>query len=197
MICLELLGMSRAGKTTHKNKLVKLMDDNQIETIGLSRPKIPFSEFDSAYHFHRFLIDYYNQEIDKNKDKDLIIIDRGFYDRSILLHFDYEHGQISDSKYNLLNNELKSLRNKVDCGFVFMIDPRKSLVRLPLQRLKGRDYSYLNKGLIDGEDLKGLSRLYELYDNLLKETTLKRIEGTNPIKINSNRIIEGVRCYGL
>jgi len=193
MVCIELLGMSRAGKTTQKNSLLEKLSQDGVSVVTLERPKIPFSEFESTYHFHDFLINYFNENTELNKDKDFIILDRGLHDRQVLLYFDYKNSSISHDEYSALSKKLKESKSYVDKGFVFMVSPEESIKRWEAQKKQGLDYSYLNEGLNTGDDLICLQGFHQSYSALLDNPALERIEGLNSIEHNLNIILEGLK----
>ena len=193
MVCIELLGMSRAGKTTQKNSLLEKLNQDGVSAVTLERPKIPFSEFKSTYHFHDFLINYFNENIESNKDKDFIILDRGLYDRQVLLDFDYKDSAISHDEYSILSKKLTEAKVHVDKGYVFMVSPEESIRRWEDQRAQGLDYSHLNKGLNAGDDLTGLQNFHQGYSALLDNPVLEKIEGLDSREYNLNKILGGLK----
>jgi len=196
MICLELLGMSRAGKTTQKNRLLERLSQKSMSVVTLERPKIAFSEFESLFLFHDFLIKYFNDGIKLNRYKDFIILDRGLYDRQVLLDFDYCSSTISPREYAILKQKLTEAMGQVDNGFVFMIPPEESIRRWGMQRKQGLDYSHLNNGLCTGDDLEGLRMLYQMYSLILEGPKLERIEGFNSREENLGNILKKIQENG-
>jgi thymidylate kinase len=196
MACLELLGMSRAGKTTQKGYLLKALQQEGYGVVTLERPKIPFSEFGSVHDFHSYLIDFFDEEIEANLKADFIILDRGLYDRQVLLDFDHGIGAISEGEYHQLRQRLESVLPRVDKGLVFMLSPEESLRRWESQKTQGLDYSYLNNGLDSGDDMVGLSNLHRRYASLLDNPQLEKIDGGDLIDVNSRKIMEHIRKNG-
>ena len=192
MVCIELLGMSRAGKTTQKNGLLKKLNDEGVNAITIERPKIPFSSFGSIYDFHRFLFDYLRREIDANSDKELVILDRGIHDRGVLLDFDYRLGEISGTEYRSLKRDLVSAESYIDQGFVFMVSPEESIRRWSGQVEAGMDSSYLNTGLNTGDNLRELGWMHGKYESLLANSKLQKIDGARSIEENHRQIAEAI-----
>lgn len=193
MICLELLGMSRAGKTTQRQMLSERLDSEGINATTVERPKVPFSKFKSLYHFHDHLIDFFGEEITKNQDKDVIILDRGANDRSVLLSLDYQDKAVSSSEYEKLNHKLQELASEIDVGFLFMVSPEESLRRWGAQKTSGLDFSHLNKGLPLWDNYGGLKRLYDAYTTLVDKPHMQLIDGSNSIDSNFNKIFRDVQ----
>jgi len=196
MICLELLGMSRAGKTTQKGYLLKVLQREGHSVTTLERPKIPFSEFGSVHDFHDYLISFFDEKIGASQNTDFVVLDRGLYDRQVLLDFDYGIGAISGGEYHKLQQRLEGVLPRVDKGLVFMISPEESLRRWDAQRAQGLDYSYLNEGLDSGDNMEGLANLHQRYSSLLDNPILKRIDGRDLTDINSRKIMEYIRKNG-
>jgi thymidylate kinase len=192
MICLELLGMSRAGKTTQKQMLSERLQSKGVDSTTIERPKIPFNKFNSLYHFHDYLIDFFNEEIDKNKNKDVIILDRGGNDRGVLLNLDYKSNTISSSDYNALNSKLQELIPKIDIGFLFIVPPKESLKRWHAQKTKGLDFSHLNKGLPSWDNYRNLKTLYNAYSSLIDNQHIQPINGLDTIDSNFNKIFRSI-----
>lgn len=192
MICLELLGMSRAGKTTQRKMLSERLYSERIDTTIIERPTIPFDEFKSLYHFYDYLLDFSNEEIDKNQDKDVVILDRGANDRGVILNLDYQDNLISSLEYEKLNYKLQGLVPKIDMGFLFMVPPEESLRRREAQKISGLDFSYLNHGLPLWDNYENLTRLYNSYSSLLGEPRIRFIDGLRSIDSNFNEIFGSI-----
>lgn len=193
MICLELLGMSRAGKTTQRQMLSEKLSSEGISATTVERPKVPFSKFKSLYHFHDHLIDFFREEITKNQDKDVIILDRGANDRSVLLSLDYKDKTISSPEYEKLNRKLQELASEINTGFLFMVSPEESLKRWDAQKTSGLDFSHLNKGLPSWDNYRNLKRLHGAYATLANKPHIQLIDGSDPIDSNFNKIFRGIQ----
>jgi len=193
MICLELLGMSRAGKTTQRKLLQERLALEGFKATTLERPKIPFSEFNSLVDFHDFLIDFFRRGISSCDGQDFVILDRGLYDRQILLDFDYDNSSLSPEEYSRLRAKIQNNLRLIKKGYVFMVSPEESLKRWIAQREAGLDYSSLNLGLNSGDTLDGLSRLYRGYLALLKDTKLQQISGIDSKETCTESLIRGIR----
>ena len=192
MICLELLGMSRSGKTTQKKRLQDKLSEDGLNIVTLERPKIPFSEFDSLAEFHDFLINFFSEKINANQDKDVIILDRGLYDRQVLLDFDYSNFALSLQEYSQLRTKIQQSLPEISRGYVFMISPEESLMRWGAQKAQGLDYSHLNGGLNSGDTVEGLTRLYQIYQSFLYDPKLQEVEGLASKEGISRKILEGL-----
>lgn len=192
MQCIEFLGMSRAGKTTQKNFLYERLSNEGARVTSLGRPNISFSDFGSVAEFHWFMIEHFEEGIKSNQDSDFVILDRGFYDRQVLLDFDYANAVLSDSDYGSIKQLLSQRRGFVDRGFIFLVSPGESLKRWSAQRSEGLDYSHLNEGLDSGDNFKGLNWLYGSYSALSRERGLQVIDGLNSKEANFDKILEGL-----
>lgn len=192
MINLELLGMSRAGKTTQKQMLKEEFSLRGLDAHIIQRPKVPFSKFGSLYCFHDYLADYFGEELDKNVDRDVNIVDRGANDRKILLGLDYCDGNISRQEYRELKSKLDSVSAKTDLCFLFMVSPKESISRWKAQKEAGLDFSYLNDGLPSWDNYQDLKRLHNAYVPLVGGSGVIYIDGTGAIKNNFQRIMEEI-----
>ena len=188
MACIEIFGMSRSGKTTQINALVDTLNREELSSVVVGRPMVPFKEFSSVPSFHRHYLNHLVDAIEANRDKDFVILDRGVYDRAVLLDFDLENGSISAREYRKLRRELEQNIPKVDTGFLFMVSPEESLRRYVSQRAKGLDFSYLNTGLISGDEPKNLETLYQMYQELEGLPKIKTIDALRDVTDISQEI---------
>lgn len=190
---LELLGMSRAGKTTQKQLLKKELDSEGSDVSMIERPKIPFSKFNSLYHFHNYLVNYFGRELEKNQDRDFVIVDRGAHDRQVLLELDYQDGNLSRREYGALSSDLRRISAKTNLGFLLMVSPEESISRWESQKEKGLDFSHLNKGLPSWDNYRDLKRLHDAYLPLVDNSKIRYVNGKDSVETNLHKILGEIR----
>ncbi|MHA1876047.1 MAG: hypothetical protein ACTSUC_06360 [Promethearchaeota archaeon] len=192
---IEFLGMSRAGKTTQIRRLTEILECRKLDVSLWTRPKVKFKDFKSPADFHQFIIEDMIKKYESN-GSDILIYDRGFYDRYALLEFDYKNKEISlDVKEDLQSYVLNM--NKNDHSFLFLVGPNLSLIRWKSQKKEGLDSSNLNKGMKTGDHLRGLKNLFSIYTkimpNIMKNYDF--IFGESPLDKNSEKIINALNQY--
>jgi thymidylate kinase len=181
MKCIELFGMSRAGKTTQMNTLAKSAESQGLQMAAIGRPKIPFSSFPSPAHFHNYYLGYMVRMLEQNADKDFIVLDRGFYDRVVLAGFDQERGLITAEEHAHIRGEIDKHLPRIDTGFLLLLTPEESLRRFDSQRKHGLDFSYLNVGMVNCDEPGNLAILYQKYSALVGNPRLRVIDASRSI----------------
>jgi thymidylate kinase len=196
MICIELFGMSRAGKTTQKNCLLNAIEREGLQVATIERPRIHFREFSSVRGFHDHYITHLNEGVERNFDKDLVVLDRGFYDRGILLEFDYGKSCLTPEDYMALQKRIKRGQSKIDKGFLFMLSPEESLERFTAQKREGLDSSHLNSGLVDGDEPRNLTTLYQKYLTLARDPKIEVIDTLKTVEEIAEEIAGSIFEHG-
>lgn len=196
MKCVELLGMSRAGKTTQIQEVAKAMQNAGFSMAVVGRPHVEFKTFSSATEFHHHYLRYLAKAIEHNSGKDFVVLDRGFYDRMVLARFDYENGALSSEGYRGVEASIQEHTPRVDVGLLLMLSPEESLRRFVEQKRKGLDFSYLNEGMIDCDQLAALRALHTRYQSLANNPKLNLLDATQDISTVSQAIVRLMTSHG-
>lgn len=165
MTLIELLGISRAGKTTQIEFLAKSFEKQGKSYSIFKRPNIPFKHLGNLERFHLF---FYEQICGAYDDYiangvDFLIFDRGFYDRLVMLEADYDSYEINEDFRNNLSDRFIEKLPLVDYPLMLMVNSKNSLKRWKQQKQSGLDNSKLNDGLNSMDDLGNLKYLSKLY----------------------------------
>jgi len=196
MQCIELLGMSRAGKTTQIEAITADLERQGLKTKVVGRPKVPFSTFGSPAEFHRHYLNYLFQNVAHAGSNDVVLLDRGFYDRVVLSQFDYEQGFLSGEEYAQIRQIVETGSALVGRGFLLLLSPEESLRRFVAQRKQGLDFSYLNKGMVDCDEPQNLEILYEKYKQLSGDPRLETIDANQSAEKTTRAILWSLKKNG-
>jgi len=161
MAIIEFFGMERAGKSTQIRLLIAELTHVKLSFALHKRPPINFKEG-------------YNLEY-----SGVLIFDRGLYDRLVLLHLDYKNGEVSKKFKEDLSRNIEDHLNLIDHPIMFLIPPKISLERWPLQIIENRDNLRLIEELDTIENRLDMHYLFNGY-NVLKERypNITEIDGT-------------------
>ncbi len=186
-IVIELLGISRSGKTTQLRLLAYELNKAGHTYTVVDRPSISYRENQNLEEWHLFYYQYLCEAQDRflRIKTDYLIYDRGFCDRLALLTADYEAGFLKKTFFDLLVGSIKSNLNLIDFAFLFMLSPEQSLARMSRQHAQKLDKSSLSKGLTTRDNKKGLEFMMKIYQSLALENPNKKwyiVDGIISIK---------------
>ena len=171
MRIIELLGLSRSGKTTLTRKLVKSLRSEGYKTAVFERPDIDFRRLGDMAKFHELYFKSmergYQQAL--SDQMDLLVYDRGFIDRKIMLALDTQEGTIDSDFSASLFKKLKRQIELTDYAFLLSVHPKVSISRIDSQRSQGLDNSHLCTGMNTREDPEELTRLIHEYNRIKDE----------------------------
>lgn len=193
---LEFLGLSRSGKSTQRNLLAGYLTSQHIPHKVLERPNVSFRQAGTAENFHRILFQHFSEGLSYGlaNPQEIVVLDRGFYDRSVLLQEDLASGSVSRDFAESLQAQILPNLGGIDHGFLFMVEPVVSLSRWDSQREEGLDSAHLNQGLTDLDTVEGLNRLHGAYTRLHEQYPhLVRIDGSQNRKLTHYRILTALR----
>ncbi|MBS3134574.1 hypothetical protein J4214_05065 [Candidatus Woesearchaeota archaeon] len=181
MAIIEFFGMERAGKSTQIRLLIAELTHVKLSFALHKRPPINFKE---GYNLEYFHSKYYESIFDAfqryhTEDSGVLIFDRGLYDRLVLLHLDYKNGEVSKKFKEDLSRNIEDHLNLIDHPIMFLIPPKISLERWPLQIIENRDNLRLIEELDTIENRLDMHYLFNGY-NVLKERypNITEIDGT-------------------
>src|SRR3989344_1722911 len=165
MLAIELFGLSRAGKTSTLRSLVSHFQEKGEKCEVIGRAPVDFKNCSDLEEFHHQMILYLEQRVPeaKSRNPDYVLMDRGPYDREIMLKVDCDDGQVGSEFYEAAIQRLFRLQPQVDLPLLFLVDPATSIARIKSQKDEGLEYSYLCAGLNTREGVAGLSRLFDSY----------------------------------
>lgn len=165
MLTIELFGLSRTGKTSTLRSLEKHFVSEGQGCQVIARAPISFRDCNGLDDFHVKMASYFGQKMEEAQrgNPDYVLMDRGPYDRELMLEADHAEGQVSGGSYVRLKDLLLRLQPKVDLPLLFMIDPATSLARVHSQRDEGLDYSHMCAGLNTRDSPSELTKLFQRY----------------------------------
>ncbi|MGV8142247.1 MAG: hypothetical protein ACP5NS_01270 [Candidatus Pacearchaeota archaeon] len=168
MLTIELFGLSRTGKTSTLRGLASTLEREGQRCAVIGRPPIDFKECSGLEDFHARMLDYLEAHIPEAKDTkpDYLLMDRGPYDREIMLEADHADGQVSGPFYGNAMARLLRLQTEIDIPLLFLVEPATSLARVHTQRDEGLDYSYMCVGLNTRDTPVELGGLFDRYTAL-------------------------------
>lgn len=165
MLTVELFGISRTGKTSTLRSLASFFDamGERCEIIG--RPPIDFKSCRGLEDFHEKMLAYLELHIPRAKGTNpvYLFMDRGPYDREVMLDADNADGQVSAEFYRVTKERLLRLQPQIDVPLLFLTDPATSLARVHTQRDEGLDYSHMCQGLNTRDTVGELGQLFDRY----------------------------------
>jgi thymidylate kinase len=170
-LSVEIFGISRTGKTSTLLGLVSHFEKSGESCEVIARPPIDFKSCASLEDFHDKILSYLETNIPRLKGGKprYLLMDRGPYDREVMLDADYMDSQIGRGFYVEAKERLARLQTGIDLPLMFLITPETSLARIGTQRDEGLDYSHLCVGLNTRDTLEGLGQLYAKYVAFQKE----------------------------
>lgn len=168
MLTIELFGLSRTGKTSTLRNLVSHFqaEGKRCEVIG--RAPIDFKACRDLEDFHERMLLFLEQrlpEVQRNKP-DYVLMDRGPYDREVMLEVDHRDGQVGSQFYKMATERLLRLQPQIDIPLLFLVEPATSLARIGSQRDEGLDYSHMCVGLNTRDTIEELGRVFDQYTAL-------------------------------
>lgn len=165
MLTIELFGLSRTGKTSTLRSLEKHFASIGQSSQVIARAPISFRDCKGLEDFHTKMASYFEQKMAEAQGSttDYVLMDRGPYDREVMLQADHTDGQLSDRFYDGARARLMTLQPKVDLPLLFMIDPVTSLARVQNQRDEGLDYAHMCAGLNTRDNVAELTNLFDRY----------------------------------
>ncbi len=168
MLTIELFGVSRTGKTSTLRKLVSRLEQQGETCAIVSRAPLAFKDCKGLEDFHDQMFRYMETSLQEHTATrpNYIVMDRGPYDREIMLEADHADGQVSSGFYRGMIERIESLQQSIDLPLLFMIDPRTSLARIPTQIDEGLAYVQMCEGLNTRDNTNELQRLHDRYSRL-------------------------------
>ena len=167
MLTVELFGLSRSGKTSALRGLLEEGDQKGYKCSSIGRAPIDFKDCSSVGDFHTRMLDYFESQLDNsgNQESDFLFLDRGPYDREVMLGVDHSAGLIGNRTYETERKRSLILQQVIDLPLLFLVDPEISEQRKRAQRSEGLDYSHLCDGLETNDELEGLRKLFRSYSD--------------------------------
>ncbi|MEK6909279.1 MAG: hypothetical protein AABX23_04475 [Nanoarchaeota archaeon] len=168
MLTIELFGISRTGKTSTLRNLASHFEANGERCEIIGRAPIDFKSCRDLEDFHQKMLLYLEQRIPEAQERKphYLLMDRGPYDRQVMLEADHQDGKVGDQVYRDATQRLLSLEPKIDIPLIFLVDPTTSLARIGSQRDEGLDYSHMCVGLNTRDNVAELGRLFDQYSAL-------------------------------
>jgi hypothetical protein len=165
MPVIELFGMSRAGKTTQINLLKDYLEKEGASHIVCGRLPKKFSEVGSLERFHEESIDHIlrSYETYLGSQKDYLIIDRGPYDREVMIDYDIHLNRLQPGFKDSMIAKITEGQGFVDKALLMLITPEESVRRWEGQAARGLDNSGMNSGLDPDEGIESLTYLKNSY----------------------------------
>ncbi|MEK6915545.1 MAG: hypothetical protein AABW89_03325 [Nanoarchaeota archaeon] len=165
MLTIEIFGLSRTGKTSTLRNLEAHFGSQGQKCEVITRAPINFKDCSGLEDFHFRMASYFEQRIAEAqaKNPDYVLMDRGPYDREVMLRADNEDGELSASFYQQTSSRLERLQPLVDLPLLFMVEPATSLARIHSQRDEGLDYSYMCAGINTRDNMGELTKLFDRY----------------------------------
>jgi len=201
MITVEFFGLSRTGKTTQIDLLVRHLEYTGARYLVQSRPEVSFANAGSLEMFHELMFEtiFNSYEISCQDEQEFLILDRGFHDRYVLLDADYESGLIQIGFYQKMIQRLNPFIAQEDkYALLMMTDPSTSLERVAQQIEDGLDYSGLCNGMNIHEGERGLTLLCSLYQDFArKHPHVQVINCSGSIPSVQQQIVNALPFYNL
>ncbi len=168
MLTIELFGLSRTGKTSTLRGLASTLEGKGQRCAVIGRPPIDFKECKDLEDFHERMLRYLETHVPESKgtNPDYLLMDRGPYDREIMLEADHADGQVSTPFYATAMTRLLRLQTEIDIPLLFLVEPATSLARVHMQRDEGLDYSHMCVGLNTRDTPVELGGLFDRYTAL-------------------------------
>lgn len=130
---IEFTGTPEAGKTTQFKIISKQLQSEgfSVKMIGESAEIVPSCFGKTSTDAHRWMgmQTFMNLLCANSSEADIIIVDRGFIDRSIWQEIYYAKGKISATELNAHKAYFEQFIPKPDILFVFTIPPDLSIKR--------------------------------------------------------------------
>jgi len=155
MKIIEFTGTPKSGKTSLINLLLE--KEPKTENITLGFRNCPFKEREGKeFEQQLWVIFGLAKEILEMKNKTdtpyVLIIDRGLWDRRIMIEYLFLKGKVTTSQYNFLLFIIEGLIYLIDKVFVFITPPEISMKR-QIEYTK-------TKGKFNTEEINLLNKLY-------------------------------------
>lgn len=168
MLTIELFGISRTGKTSTLRNLTSHFEANGERCEVIGRAPIDFKSCRDLEDFHQKMLLYLEQRIPEAQGRNphYVLMDRGPYDRQVMLEADHRDGKVGDGVYRDVTQRLLGLEPKIDLPLIFLVDPTTSLARIGSQRGEDLDYSHMCVGLNTRDNVAELGRLFDQYSAL-------------------------------
>ena len=168
MLTIELFGLSRTGKTSTLRSLASTLEGKGERCVVIGRPPIDFKDCGDLEDFHERMLVYLESHIPEAKSTkpNYLLMDRGPYDREIMLEADHADGQVSSPFYGNAIARLLRLQPEIDIPLLFLVEPATSLARVHTQRDEGLDYSHMCVGLNTRDTPIELGGLFDRYTAL-------------------------------
>lgn len=192
MLTIELFGLSRTGKTSTLRSLESHFASNGQRCQVITRAPISFKDCNGLEDFHHKMALYFEQKMAEaqSSNPNYVLMDRGPYDREVMLQADHADEQLSTGFYDQTRNGLLRLQPKVDLPLLFMIDPRTSLERIPGQRDEGLDYSHMCAGLNTRDNVVELTKLFDMYARFyMTKPEIVRVDAYGSPQENLNEVL--------
>lgn len=195
MLTIELFGLSRTGKTSTLRSLERHFVSSGQRCQVIVRAPISFRDCNGLEDFHVKMASYFEQKMAEvqGSSPDYILMDRGPYDREVMLQADHADGKLSSVSYGQIKGSLLRLQPKVDLPLLFMVDPVTSLARVHSQRDEGLDYSHMCAGLNTRDNVAELTNLFDRYATFQQtKPEIVRVDAYGSLEENLKLVLEKI-----
>lgn len=191
MKVVEFFGMPRSGKTEQIQRLSKYLKSRDIEQHIITdreierEIKIPV---DMPYLYNQIFFEKIDKKLLKAKNSkkfEIVILDRGFFDREVWFNVEYALKSISVETKKIALKEQKNLTKKIDFAIMLMVDINTSLQR---HKKKG-EIGLTEKVVLEKRYLNTLYKEYlKLKRKLKKNKKVLILNGKQPTKLLEKKI---------
>lgn len=144
MRVIEFTGSPKSGKSALINRLYEALSENLlVKIINNGFRNCPFRDDDNAV-YHQQLWSTFSiansllESFHEIQKPDIMLIDRGFWDRSIWIEYLYGEGELSKNEYNFLIETVGGLLPTIDLVFNIIIPGSESVNRQSVYGRKSR-----------------------------------------------------------